>query len=146
MPTNFRKAGTVLYGQPGTGKTLLAKIITNGLRCGYANQTANQFALENCDDCDVIVWEEFYINPFYADWIKKIAEGGPLSIEKKGRKRKVVLDWTPLVGTANHIPWRDVSGTDQIALEERFDCIEVKTDFLQGISKDDLYFIDKLYL
>lgn len=134
-PPSKKKACLLLVGPSNTGKTLIGDILSSGLKTGCTNLLTNSFALEQCHDCDVIRGEEVEIET-YIDWWKKVLEGGPYVIERKARQSVIQRDWTPIIITANKVPWYTLSNIDGISLLNRCYFVTLSNSFLRGLASE----------
>ena len=78
-----RKATILLSGKPGTGKSLLSKIMTMGMTIGYIDSFNDAFPITELEDVEVGVWEEGHLMFQHVPLFKKVLEGRDYVINKK---------------------------------------------------------------
>ena len=146
---------TVLYGKSGSGKSSIASIIKKFFGSeNVGNATNNRgFALQNCINKKILVFEEFDIDNVHLNEFKRLTEGDSVFIDRKG-KDGVELNKLRVLITSQHNLYGSIfRQEDKEALERRLFHVEFKNtvdpDFIDKIKKNPAkvwYELNKAYL
>lgn len=122
MCTHHKKNTLFLYGPPNTGKTFLARLLTDVFMCGNMNLkgVTSDFYYEVLLNKSVAVMEELWVIPSVIDDFKSILSGASMDINQKHMPMQR-LERLPVVITCNHsnLGRGFVSPIDEEALQNR---------------------------
>lgn len=92
-----------LMGPSNTGKTMIARMLTEIFICAYVNNhnSENEFYLSCFLNKSICLCEELLISQATAEDFKSILGGAPLLISKKFSDKQI-LNRTPIIVTTNH--------------------------------------------
>lgn len=103
MCVNYKKNALFLHGPPNTGKTLIARLLTNIFMTGNMNLkgVTSDFYYEVLINKAVAVMEELWVIPLVVDDFKSILGGIDIDINKKHVSMQR-LSRIPVIITCNH--------------------------------------------
>lgn len=115
----------LISGNPGTGKTLLQNILSNGLRTGHVDTLNVNFPLEHCYQAQCINWDEGHIPFQLCNLYKTVLQGTGYIIQRKGKPAVIQSNWVPVIITTNQKSFPEgINTIDKAAIRQR--CTEIK--------------------
>ena len=135
IPPNRRKACVYIYGQPGTGKSLIAKILTCDLQTARVSTRDDTFKFGSViQSTQAIIWDEALITQETSDITKQVFGGEELLIDLKAKPSQTLTGWRPIICTSNYPYWQLIDAVTEEAIGQRlyYIVLEEKIPVLQG--------------
>nr|QTE04056.1 MAG: nonstructural protein 1 [Turdus naumanni densovirus] len=139
MCTHHKKNALFLFGPPNTGKTFIARLLTQTFLVGNMNLkgVTSDFYYEALLNKSIAVMEELWVIPLVCDDFKSILGGVEIDINKKHVEMQR-LQRIPVVITCNHdrLGRGFLQPVDEDALQNRCYKYHFNTDITQLFSCD----------
>lgn len=146
---------TVLYGKSGSGKSSIASVIKKYFGSeNIGNATNNRgFALQDCVNKKILVFEEFDIDNVHLNEFKRLTEGDSVFVDRKGKSGIELNKLRVLITSQHNLCGSIYRKEDREALERRLFHIEFKNivdpGFIDKMKKNPAkvwYELNELYL